>query len=403
MAASDRDPVRAQYEAWVYPPPIEDLSGYTQRGIGDPSLLGLAYWPDRPPRDDLKVLVAGCGPNAAPRLAFQNRGYRVVGVDVSEASLSHARRLKEKHDLENLELHHGRIEDVSKLRRTFDFIHCTGVLHHLKSPVEGLEALAAVLERDGALLLMLYAKYGRTGVYMVQDLLRLLGLGQSSADVALARQAVTQAGKDHPVRLFERTADLRHDAGVVDLLLHPQDRAYTVDECLELVAAAKLQFQGWEQNHLYYPEILLPPGSELYRRINELPEREIWKATELLHGTLTMHSFYACRRERTPQTYALSFDGESFIDRVPVAADGVSLSVEPAGVTLEQSRIGKISFRGIPAAIVRAIDGKRTIRECAQAAAAPSSGAVEICRDTFRVLWRLGMHHLVHPRAVGRS
>src|ERR1700729_3266993 len=38
----------------------------------------------------------------------------------------------------------------------FDYIDCTGVLHHLPDPAAGMRALASVLEPDGGMGVMLY-------------------------------------------------------------------------------------------------------------------------------------------------------------------------------------------------------------------------------------------------------
>ncbi len=94
---------------------------------------------------------------------------RITAIDVSESSLQHTRELKEKYELDNLELHQLNLERIETLGRQFDKIVCTGVLHHLPHPDAGLRALRAVLNPGGAMPLMVYATYGRTGVYMLQD------------------------------------------------------------------------------------------------------------------------------------------------------------------------------------------------------------------------------------------
>lgn len=43
------------------------------------------------------------------------------------------------------------------------------------------------------------------------------------------------------------------DGALVDTFLHARQRSYTVEECLELVGAAGLTFQGWLRNSPYYP------------------------------------------------------------------------------------------------------------------------------------------------------
>lgn len=59
-----------------------------------------------------------------------------------------------------------------------DGLVCAGVLHHLENPAAGLQALRAVLSDQGAMMIMLYGKYGRTGVYQVQELLRMINSNQ---------------------------------------------------------------------------------------------------------------------------------------------------------------------------------------------------------------------------------
>ena len=185
---STSDPVAEQYDRWVYPKPIEDLAEWSRAGhrqAADPQLMADEFWPDRGYRDGLEILVAGCGANQAAAIAHSNPSARVVGTDVSASSLEHEKRLKKQHGLDNLELRELPIERTVDLDRDFDLIVATGVLHHLADPAEGLSSLAAVLKPDGVIFLMLYARYGRAGAYMLQDFFRRLGLDQSPDDVAL--------------------------------------------------------------------------------------------------------------------------------------------------------------------------------------------------------------------------
>src|SRR5690348_15098959 len=172
------DVVSRQYQKYRYPEPIQDLEAWLQKNWQwfDPSHAHRILWPDRKYKPDLDILIAGCGTNQAAVFAYTNRAARVVAVDVSQPSLNHQQYLKDKHGLSNLELHLLPIEELPSLGLDFDLIVSTGVLHHLADPAAGMKALAGCLRRNGAIGVMLYAKYGRTGVELLQSVFRDLGL-----------------------------------------------------------------------------------------------------------------------------------------------------------------------------------------------------------------------------------
>ena len=395
--------VRAQYERWVYPQPIEDLGKEGARNLGAPIFQERAYWPHRPPRKDLRILVAGCGPNAAARYAYHNRGATVVGVDISEASLAHAHRLKAKHGLDNLELLRCPIEELGELGAPFDLVDSSGVLHHLPDPPAGLKRLAGLLAPDGVVFLMLYGKYGRAGIYMAQELFRRLGLGQSEDDVVTVKAALAAMAADHPVRrCFSSANDLWFDAGIVDTFLHPVDRGFSVGDCYDLVEAAGLVLQGWVNRYAYDPasRITQPRLRELVCR---LPEREAVAALELFDGRIATHTFYACRRERDPAQYRVDFDGGGFMDRVPVPRATWTRGIAGDAMLLQDASGMKLQLRERQAAVASHIDGRRSVRACYLAAGSAFEApqfVTSFCRELFRLLWLAGYCDLVHESAV---
>ncbi len=404
------DPVQAQYEQWVYPEPIRDLSDPQVRRVrdaGDPDVLGHAYWPDRPPRRGLHILIAGCGSNAAARYAFHHPEATVIGVDLSEASLAHERRLKEQHRLDNLTLHKGRIEDIERLGLSFDLVDSTGVLHHLPEPERGIQALAKVLRPDGAMFVMLYGAYGRTGVYMLQRLFRMLGVGQSPADVAFVKQVLGALKMDHPARAYiESAKDIHFDAGIVDTFLHPQDRAYTVAGCIDLLDRAGLVLQGWLDNCYYYPEWQMARDHPLFERLSRLPDPQLWQAMELFHGRISVHSFFACHRTRDPASYRIDFARPDFMAMAPMRRMGLVCFTGTDGtVALERAPFPKITLRDSHAAIFRQVDDRKTVGECFRASGVHAESeeiAASFCRGMFRDLWRLGCVDLLFPSALAR-
>jgi len=188
------DPVSEFYTTHPYPPPVTNLDRArdewrdANRHRAEHHLL----WPGKPYRADLNILIAGCGTWQAAKYALCRPQARVVGIDVSTTSLEHTDQLKRNYALANLETVHVSIECVDTLAQRFDLIVCTGVLHHLVDPEAGLRALRSVLKPDGVLYLMVYAPYGRTGISMLQEYCRTLGVGRSDGEIADLRTSSNQ-------------------------------------------------------------------------------------------------------------------------------------------------------------------------------------------------------------------
>jgi SAM-dependent methyltransferase len=402
-----KNPVAGQYEKWVYPQPIMNLSDPEVRGMrdsGDPGQNFHTYWPDQPYRDDLDILIAGCGSNAAARYAFNHPKARVTGLDFSASSLAHEAYLKDKHRLDNLTLHHGRIEDVASLGKSFDFIEASGVLHHLPDPAAGLRALGSVLRPEGTIAIMVYGLYGRAGVYMLQDMFRLLDLGQDEADLATVKQTLAALPKRHVVHEYvNRTRDTKYDAGLVDTFLHRQDKAYTVAGCLDLVRGAGLSFMGWWDNILYYPEGQIAANNGLHAKVNDLPEESIWQFMELYNGTLGQHQFCVCHSSRRASSYRIDFNAPEFFECIPVRR---AREIAPAAgigqgcITVQRQQWPPCTLNPAASAMFKQIDGIRSVRECAQLAGLAERKGVEsqaLCRAAFQQLWRLSSIFLHIP------
>jgi SAM-dependent methyltransferase len=353
------DVVSGQYRKWVYPDPIVDLPGWLAGNWQwfDPSHAHRMFWPDREPRPDLDILVAGCGTNQAAVFAHTNPQARVVAIDVSDPSLDHHRFLKQKYRLRNLDLHLLPIEEVGSLGRDFDLVVSTGVLHHMASPEAGMRALTARLRPDGVAAIMLYARYGRIGVEIMQAIFREIGLAQDEASLFTVKEAIALLPADHPVRSYLSFApDLRFDAGLVDTFLHGRDRSYTVDDCLDLVASAGLVFQGWFLKSAYEPPT--PPGGGFYSAVAALPDRQRWGVMERINTRNGCHFFTACRADRPPATYRVDLASPAILDAVPHFRHRCGLD----GTTIFRHD-WRLPLEPLQAALVRLVDGRRTLRE----------------------------------------
>lgn len=392
------DKVQAQYERWIYPEPIDDLEAWLADGafsVGDAKHCGDIFWPATGYREGMKILVAGCGANQAARYALQHPTAEITGVDLSEASLAHEEKLKARHGLDNLTLRQMRLEEVAALGHTFDFIAASGVLHHLPDPVAGLTALGGVLDRDGVISIMVYGRYGRAPVYMLQDLFRILGAEQSEEDLALVKSALKLLPTEHPLNTYaRRSTDMKFDAGLVDLFLHRQDRPYSVPEVMELTRDAGLPFQTWVEPMYYNPDGHVPENHPLYQRLDKLSDEDRWAAMEVFGGLHSRHDFCVCRTDRPLDSYFIDFVHPEFPNRATPLSRGSTLA-PPAGgspAMLTGPRLPPLTLPPPLAAIFQQIDGQRTITECLEAASvnAPADMLVRLGLRFFRSLSRTG-------------
>jgi len=403
------DPVRHQYERWPYPPPpAEDLTAMPQYLRVYQALRDLAprFWPAGVPREDMDILVAGCGTVAAACVAQNFPQCRVVGIDISRASLDFEEKLKARHHLENLTLVHCPIEDAASLGKSFDYILCQGVLHHTESPVAALRVLGGLLAIEGVMRVALYGKYPREQVYAFQELFRVMGLSQNEESVAVVRETLSILPPGHPLQSYLRLAkDQCTDSGIVDTYLNRRDRPYTVPDCLALVAEAGLVFQGWDVNFDYYPDGPLCGNPSLRHRLSALKDEEAWQAMEIISGSMRMHEFHVCRPERDPATYRIPWNSEKLLSCVP-------------GHCVDLLRIGGTAFSplwgiGRPAAgnpvvpltldqavLLSKIDGRHTLAQCLAAAGVSGTNEtlLEKALPLMRLLWRTGYGVFCLPR-----
>ncbi len=405
--SSDIDPVRIQYERWPYPPPpSDDLEKIPQYLKLYETLRNLTprFWPGGKPSENLSILVAGCGTMAAACYAYLYPQSRVVGIDLSATSLAHSARLKTRHRLDNLTLTQCAIEDSASLGEQFDYISCQGVLHHTAQPAMALRVLGGLLTQGGIIRIGIYGKYPREHVYPLQRVFRMMNLQQTPQDIHVVRETLSILPPTHPHHAYLRGAvDHQTEAGLVDTYLHRRDRAYAVPDCLALVAAAGLVFQGWDMNFDYHPDGPLHAHPALRDRINALPEEEIWHAMEIISGSIRMHEFHVCRRERDPGTYRIAWESADLLSCTPGHCVDLMQVLDRTGARIWA--IGRGNLPPIPLAepqarIFAQMNGSRTVRECLASAgiSGPDVMLLDAVRPLLRLLWSTGYGILCLPR-----
>ncbi len=303
--------VRNQYENFPYPlrNPADEKNSF---GYTAPCALDyINYYHYSGKRDfskGFRALIAGGGTGDATVILaeqFRDMDAEIIHLDISAASMQVAKDRIKVRGLDNVTWIHGSLLDAPRiLEGKFDYINCSGVLHHLESPEAGLAALAAVLKDDGVMALMLYAKYGREGVYQIQNLMKILNKHEDNiqrkvenSKAALADLPKT-SGFENIRHLF--TDIQMGDMGIYDLLLHSHDMAYSVPDLYAFLKTSNLNL-----THFFYDAQTL--GNDLYRleayvkdpalqqAIKTPSTEEKQAAAELMHGKIIKHVFFASK------------------------------------------------------------------------------------------------------------
>ena len=398
LAARDnaRHAVQAFYDRYPSAPPVEDLDEVRRKWQDEDRRLAdfHLHWPRRPYREDLRVLVAGCGTAQAARHALRRPSAHVIGIDISETSVNHTLALKDKYNLTNLDVYRLPIEQVQELGEVFDLIVCTGVLHHLSDPHSGLCALRMVLDHNGALDLMVYAPYGQAGVYMLQEYCRRLGIGDSRVEIQDMARTLAALPCSHPLaRLIGRTADYQSPSGLADALLHPQDQAYTVPQLFELLSTCGLKFGRWVRQARYLPQCSGLHTTPHASRLAKLPSEEQYAALELFRGDMLRHNLVAHLPEQAEEQ-ALSFSGDDWLNTIPLRLPDIVISRNrlpgKAAVLANPSNSDpELTFPvdELELQIFKAIDSRRTIAQIVDLVAAERSRKADAVQGRARLFF----------------
>ncbi|WP_207480737.1 methyltransferase [Arenibaculum pallidiluteum] len=360
--------LRAQYEA--YPYPARDPADERRRLVtGSPSHLDELNHFGFGGRLDFsrpfRVLVAGGGTgDATIMLAQQARDAgipaEILHLDLSDASRAIAEARARVRGLDSVSFERGSLLELGG-RGPFDYIDCCGVLHHLEDPAAGLRSLAGALAPGGAMGVMVYGTYGRSGLYPLQEALRQLGAELApAARVAQARRLLERLPPTNGFRRNPFLGDHRQsDAGLYDLLLHSRDRAYTVPELAALVEECGLAVAALVEPMRYAPETWIKDPA-LLAPLRERPWLERAAFAERVAGSLTKHVAYLTRPGDAAGAVARP-DGP---DTVPVLRDldgpalakglrpGASLDADLAGLTLS------LALPRLAGPILARIDGR---------------------------------------------
>lgn len=420
--------VRRQYERLPYPrrDPAEEAKRLVQTSLDDLGLLNQYCFRGR--RDfnsGFRALVAGGGTgDSVVYLAHQLRhtDAEIVYVDLSRASLDIAKaRCTVRGLSRRVTWINGSLLNLPQMGLgRFDYVNCSGVLHHLEDPEAGLAALRSVLADDGAVGLMVYGRYGRTAIYQMQDLFRVAVPEAAEADGAA--EIVRQGLRNLPPTNWlarsggvESVTRVETDEELYDLFLHSRDRAYTVPELYAFAASAGLHVVEFtmEARPLYEPKCVAPDWP-LLPQVERLPKPRRQAVGELLSGVIAKHTCWLSPR---PDSRIDLFDADNVPSFTEVAqSSGTHESLRKADgewtfrLDLGGGRI-VFAFTAEATPVVRRfadlVDGRRTLADILFAIVGDGAGPERVrdawaeCRDLISKLAEFDLLSFRHGSVPG--
>lgn len=120
------------------------------------------------------VLDAGCG-TGEYSCWLASRGANVIGIDLSDNAMQEGRRYAEKTGITGVYFEKRSVLQTGFPDNSFDFVYCTGVLHHIPDPFGGLKELNRVIRPGGKVLVSFYNLFGFFPREVRRQIAKLLG------------------------------------------------------------------------------------------------------------------------------------------------------------------------------------------------------------------------------------
>lgn len=241
--------IKNQYEANPYPrwrninlPEKIDISDFIFQNTNNNINLGL---------EKKKILIAGCGTG---QQIFGYSGINdvdIFAIDISKTSLAFAKRMTDKHKIHNIKYFQMDLLNIDLLKESFDIIICSGCLHHMEKPFEGLQSLYKVLKPDGFMKLGLYSTIARSSIIDLRNYIKRSDLKFNKQNIFRIREMIVNSNNDE-IKKLSQTPDFYSTSSFRDLIFNRVEHTFDLIEIKNEILKQNLRFLGFDlySNHL---------------------------------------------------------------------------------------------------------------------------------------------------------
>ncbi len=324
MPTDPNEKIRQQFDLMPYPYlPASQTGGDGDRGLLLHSFVSAWYAKTQRicDRQDLTILDVGCGSGVTTlALALANPKAKIVGVDLSNASLQLANDRLTYHGFRNVEFHKLPIEGLLQLKKEkglqFDYINCEDTLYLLNDQVLGLQVMGSVLAPEGLLRINVHSLYQRADFFRAQAFSRLLGFLDGNPTEHEYQQIYTIMESLGDGTLLKADTWIPSDKSFGFFLMNyviQEDKGFTIPEVFQMLRSANLEFisminpADWQLQDLF-PNTIPDHFTDFLG--NATPEQNL-HAYELLHPVNRLLDLWCGLSGRSPEYIAIGQWAES--------------------------------------------------------------------------------------------
>ena len=192
-----------------------------------------------------KVLIAGCGTGIQIINGSRYKNAQVTAIDLSSSSLAFAIRKTKEYEMNNVIFRQMDLLNVAELGDIFDIIECSGVLHHMENPSNGLSALVQQLKPGGYIKLALYSEIARKIIVEARKIIQMLEIDSTAKEIRRFREQVLDGEIQELLDLPKFVRDFYSLSECRDLCFHVQEHRFTTDSLKKLLDSHGLTFCGF--------------------------------------------------------------------------------------------------------------------------------------------------------------
>jgi 2-polyprenyl-3-methyl-5-hydroxy-6-metoxy-1,4-benzoquinol methylase len=228
----------------------------------------------------LKNLTVGdiaCGTGEYCMVAAKN-GAKAEGFDFNEISVNIAKKNSKKLKVNNCKFYKN---EFFKIKKKYDFVICTGTLHHLPNPYKGLKHLMSRVKKNG----FLFVAFGLDTSNTIHNLMKLIvrNWGKSDSQIIKASKFLFQNHINRCVKF-----GLRKETTVLnDNFVNTQHYYLNLEKVLKILDKNFSLHSSWPPQYLP----LSDPITNISVKKNNFTSSEFIWATKVFKDQIRIKKF----------------------------------------------------------------------------------------------------------------